>query len=257
MAKTRYNPAIHHRRSIRLPGYDYTRPGAYFVTLCVQDRRCVLGEIRRGAMVFSEWGRIVAQTWTWLRDQYPYVALDVWVVMPNHFHGIIVLTDDVRGMGASVAGVGTSVAGVGAFFARVGASVVDVGASVAGVGASVVDVGARRDAPLRYDAPQPDAPPIKRKPLGQLIGAFKTVSTKHINAMQGTPGTRFWQRDYYEHIVRDERDLERIRRYIINNPRRWQEDRDNLTNIRRLPPPSVVEDYLRDMEGYAEDGEER
>lgn len=74
------------------------------MTLCVEDRRCVLGTIRHGAMVLSDVGRIVAQAWTWLRDQYPYVELDMWVGMPNHFHGIIVLTDDVPETGASVAG---------------------------------------------------------------------------------------------------------------------------------------------------------
>jgi REP element-mobilizing transposase RayT len=176
MATTRYNPEKHHRRSIRLKGYDYAQSGAYFVTLCVQDRMCVLGDIVRNAMVFSDWGRIVAQSWTWLRDQYAYVDLDAWVVMPNHLHGIIAI------------------------------------------------VGAHRDAPL------PDTP-SKRKPLGQLIGAFKTVSTKRINLMRGTPGAKFWQRNYYEHIVRDERDMARIRQYIIDNPRRWTEDREKPINV--------------------------
>lgn len=79
-----YDPEKHHRRSIRLAGYDYATPGAYFVTLCVRDRVCALGNIVRDSMVLSDWGRVVAQTWTWLRDQYPYVDLDVWVIMPNH-----------------------------------------------------------------------------------------------------------------------------------------------------------------------------
>ena len=192
--RTKYNPEIHHRRSIRLAGYDYAQPGAYFVTLCVQDRLCLLGEIAHKAMTFSDWGRIAAQSWTWLRDQYPYVSLDVWVVMPNHLHGIIVLLDDA--------------------------------------------VGARHDAPLR------------RKPLGQLVGAFKTTCTKKINQLQGTPSAKFWQRNYYEHIVRDERDMARIRQYIIDNPRRWEEDRDNPANIRQWSPPATVDDYLSDMARY-------
>lgn len=192
-----YDPQKHHRRSIRLKGYDYASPGAYFVTLCVQDRVCALGNIVHRAMVFSDFGRIVVQSWLWLREQYPYVDLDVWAVMPNHLHGIIVILDN------------------------------DV-------------IRASCDA-----SRQPT--PIKRKPLGQLIGAFKTVSTKRINGMRHTPGAKFWQRNYYEHIVRDENDSARIRRYIINNPSKWQTDRDNLDNVRKLPPPSQVEDYLAEM----------
>jgi REP element-mobilizing transposase RayT len=196
MGKTKYNPEIHHRRSIRLKGYDYGQPGAYFVTLCVQDRVCVLGEIVRDAMTLSDWGRIAAQSWLWLEEQYPHVALDVWVVMPNHLHGIVILLDDD----------------------------------------AVIE--ARHDAPRRH------------KPLGQLIGAFKTTCTKRINQLRGTPGTKFWQRNYYEHIVRDARDMARIRQYIIDNPRRWKEDVDNPANTRQLPFPTTVNAYLADAAHY-------
>jgi len=68
------------------------------------------------------------------------------------------------------------------------------------------------------------APTKKRKPLGRLIGAFKTVSTKQINAIQDTPGTRLWQRNYYEHIIRNDHDLDRVREYVINNPKNWEND---------------------------------
>jgi putative transposase len=167
-----YDPAKHHRRSIRLKGYDYAQPGAYFVTICVRERECALGDVVDGGMVLNDLGEIVCESWSWLAEQYPYVTLDEWVVMPNHLHGIIIIDDD-DGRGAS-----------------------------------------RRT-------------PTKRKPLGQLVGAFKTVSTKRINQIHDNAGTLFWQRGFYEHIVRNERELDAIRQYITDNPLKWELDRDN------------------------------
>jgi REP element-mobilizing transposase RayT len=172
-----YDPHKHHRRSIRLKGYDYTRDGYYFVTICVQNRQCVLGEVVNGEMILSPYGQIVADTWLWLAAQYGYVLLGEWVIMPNHLHGIIILADD--------------------------------------------PVGAVREPPLRKTAPTT----TKRKPLGRLIGAFKTVSTKEINKHRDTPGVRFWQRDFYERIIRNEREYQAIQTYIRNNPITWQEDK--------------------------------
>lgn len=84
----------HNRRSIRLKGYDYTRDGVYFVTICTRGRACVFGSVVDGETRLNEYGRAVADCWTWLAERYPYVHLDQWVVMPNHTHGIIVITDD-------------------------------------------------------------------------------------------------------------------------------------------------------------------
>lgn len=168
-----YDPARHHRRSIRLKDYDYTQAGAYFVTLCTQHWACVLGDVIDDEMQLSVTGTIVAETWEWLAQQYPYVILDAYVVMPNHVHGIIVIKD--------------------------------------------TNVGAVREPPQQ----------MPRKPLGRLIGVFKTVSTKRINTLNATPGLVFWQRNYYEHIIRHEDALNRIRRYIIHNPMKWTLDREN------------------------------
>lgn len=118
-----YNPEKHHRRSIRLKGYDYSQAGAYYVTICTQNRACLFGDIVGGEMRLNDTG--------------------------------------------------------------------------------------------------------KRKPIGRLIGAFKTVSTKHINIMRGTPGIPVWQRNYYEHIIRNDTSLNRIRAYIVNNPIQWELDMEN------------------------------
>ncbi len=163
------------RRSVRLKGYDYARPGWYYVTVCTVDRVCNLGRVEDGRVILSEWGHIVSETWEWIPSRYPYVDLDDSVVMPDHLHGILIINPVFRR-------------------------------------------GVSRNAPTE---------PPKIKPLGQLIGAFKTVSTKKINEMRGTPGSAFWQRNYYEHIIRNQQDLNRIRAYIRNNPLRWWLDRED------------------------------
>ncbi len=169
-----YGPHIHHRRSIRLPGYDYTAAGGYFITICTQHRECLFGEVVNGEMRLNEAGTMVAECWQWLPTQYPQVEIDVWVVMPNHFHGILFIADAGR--------------------------------------------GGSRTAPTIQ---------TREKPLGRLIGAFKTVSTKRLNLLRHTPGMPLWQRNYYEHIIRNEDDLNAICHYIANNPLRWAEDENN------------------------------
>jgi len=175
----KFNPKIHHRHSIRLKGYDYSQAGAYFVTIVAWQREMIFGVIVEGEMVLNEFGEIVSEKWQWLESHYPFVELGVWVVMPNHFHGILVIHDDRR--------------------------------------------GGSRSAPT----------PTKRKPLGGLIGAFKTVSTKHINLLRDTEGQVVWQRNYYEHIIRDEREMDRITRYIESNPAAWAKDAENPDSVNR------------------------
>ena len=178
-----YDPNRHHRHSIRLKGYDYSQAGAYFVTIVTRNRECLFGEVVDGEMRLDAVGQIVAESWQWLAAQYDYVTLDAWVVMPNHLHGIIVITDGAGG-------------GRGDDGGRVGL----------------------RTAPTA---------PAKRKTVGRLVGAFKTVSTKRINEQRGAPGAQVWQRNYYEHIIRDQASLNRIREYIQNNPAQWTLDREN------------------------------
>ena len=86
-----FDPDRHHRRSPRLQGYDYSRPGAYFVTVCVHGRMCLLGDVAGGEVCLSEAGKMVLQTWRELPEHYPGVSIDAAVVMPNHFHGIVIL----------------------------------------------------------------------------------------------------------------------------------------------------------------------
>ncbi len=155
------------RKSLRLKQYDYRQDGAYFVTVCVSNRDCILGRVVNDQMRLNSLGQTVADSLIWLARQYPYVELDECVVMPNHVHAILVLT------------------------------------------------GGSQNAPGRI------------KTLGSLVAAFKSRSASSINTVRTTRGVRVWQRGFYEHVVRDETDLERIRSYIRDNPAGWASDDEN------------------------------
>lgn len=179
----KYDSFKHHRRSIRLKGYDYTQAGVYFVTICVAQRECLFGEIVDGEMRLNEYGRIVAEEWARTATMRSNVELGEFVVMPNHAHGIIVLTDN--------------------------------------------DVGARRRlAPTTEQFGKPIA-----GSLPTIIRAFKSAVTYRINILRQTSGAPVWQRNYWEHIIRNERELERIRAYIINNPANWSIDEENPSSM--------------------------
>jgi putative transposase len=156
------------RRRLRLRDYGYSRPGAYFITLCSHHRACLFGNIEAGIIETNPWGRVVAETWREQMDAPGHIRTDEWVLMPNHFHALVLIE---------------------------------------------WEEGGSRAAPTRT--------------LGTIINAFKTVSAKRLNQLRGTPGVPVWQRNYYEHIVRTEGELERIRNYITDNPAKWDEDSEN------------------------------
>ncbi|MBI2487874.1 MAG: transposase [Deltaproteobacteria bacterium] len=187
-----YDPEKHHRRSIRLKEYDYSQAGAYFVTVCTQNRECLFGGIVDGQMRLTDAGQMVQTTWDELPKHYTGIDIDEFVVMPNHVHGIILIQD---------------------------------------VGAG------------------PGACPNKGQPQGvtstlslpDVVHRFKSITTtryRHGVAQKcwsPFPG-RLWQRNYYEHIIRNEDDLLDIREYITNNPSRWSEDENNPINFKEGQP---------------------
>jgi putative transposase len=178
-----YDKRKHHRRSIRLPDHDYTSPGACFVTICVRGGECLLGEVVDDEMQLNEWGQIAWDCWQAIPEHFDHVEPDAFVIMPNHVHGIIVISDRV---------------------------------------------GAQHAAPL--PAPLPATVPqlrtnVEPGSLGAIVRSYKSAVTKRINQLRDRPGTPFWQRNYWEHIIRNEASLNRIRGYIENNPARWAEDR--------------------------------
>jgi len=185
----KYNPQKHHRHSIRLKEYDYSQAGAYFVTLVAQDRACLFGEIVNEEMVLNAAGKMVKTVWESMSTRFPNIELGTYIIMPNHFHGIVVIHEDV---GATL-------------------------------------VVALDDPPANRAGMNPAPTGMARPTLGNIIGAFKSITTheyiKGVETLGWPPfNKRVWQRNYYEHIIRDDGEWNRIHLYIESNPVRWAND---------------------------------
>lgn len=194
-----YEPQKHHRRSIRLKGYDYTQAGAYFVTLCIRNRECLLGEIIQGIMHLSPFGRIVGKEWYRTATARRNVELDAFVIMPNHIHGIIILIDTNR----------NPLRATQRYLPVCSPDFIERVAPTAGI----------MDKPLLKG-------PLSGS-LGAMVGQFKSLSGKRINRLRRTPGVQVWQRDFYDHIIHRSASLHAIQRYIVENPLHWTDDTEN------------------------------
>ena len=170
-----FNRDINHRRSIRLRDYDYSGAGAYFVTICAVNRECLFGEVLDGSMQPNEAGLIVEECWQTIPHHFSHIDLDEMAVMPNHIHGIIVLTPGTACRAPTVESFGCPVAGS----------------------------------------------------LPTIVRSFKSAVTKRINELRENRGAPVWQRNYYEHVIRDENDLHSIRQYIADNPVKWADDENH------------------------------
>jgi len=215
-----YDSARRHRRSIRLQRFDYVSAGAYFVTLCTKDRACVL--------IDPVIAGIINDVWQALPGRFPTIELDEFVVMPNHVHLIVwLLASDTVGAGLAPAQIIPAHAAPSSDWARLAL------------------------APTEWRIPQPDKTNLCPS-LGEVIGTFKslvfTVYLDWIESHDPARRAKFWQRNYYEHVIRSDPELNAIRRYIQANPIHWNEDRDNVENIRRLQVPASVDEYLEDVQ---------
>jgi putative transposase len=185
-----------HRRSIRLPGYDYTQAGAYFVTICTHGGECLFDDPALCGVVETAWQA--------LPRHFARLSLDARSVMPNHVHGILILSD------TNMVGARHSPAGLPR---RQASHLVE--------SPSTTEGPSRNASPLRMPSGAPSGS------LGAILGNFKSTTARRINRIRKTPGMPVWQRNYYEHIIRTERALSAIRGYIIDNPARWRLDRYN------------------------------
>ena len=171
----KYNPNIHHRRSIRLKGYDYSQAGLYFVTICAKNRECLFGNITNNIMILNEAGKMIKNEWMKLPKRFQNIQLHEFIVMPNHFHAILEIAGETL----------------------------------------VV-------APNNVVAP-------KSSTLGDMVGAFESITTvEYIRGVKNNNWPPFdgklWQRNYWEHIIRNYNEYSRIAHYIINNPTKWKND---------------------------------
>lgn len=177
-----YNSDKHHRRSIRLKNYDYSRAGLYFVTVCTQDKVNLFGSITDGEMNLNDAGQVVREEWEKSEKIRKEIKLHEYIIMPNHFHAIVEI----------------------------------VGAN----GRSPVQLSS----PVQSRLPMPH---MQAKSLGSLIAGFKSSTSKKINIIRKKPRFLVWQRNYWEHIVRNNDEFARIQNYIIENPKMWNNDKLN------------------------------
>ena len=175
------------RHSIRLRDYDYSEPGAYFLTVCTKERERLFGEINQGEMKLNGAGKIVQSIWVQLPKRFPNIELNEFVIMPNHVHGIISILD----------------LNVGAGFPR--------------------PIKMSNNPSVRGAV----TAPLQSGSLGQIVAYFKYQSTKQINLLRNMPGVPIWQRNYYEHVIRDEHELFEMRQYTQENPLKWDLDPEN------------------------------
>jgi len=230
----KYNPQIHHRRSIRLKGYDYSQAGLYFITICVQNREHLFGKIVDGEMILNDAGKMVEKEWVDLKNRFPNIELHEFIVMPNHFHGIIQIVDNIDTMGRIQIGQsgkpqsGRPRIGQPQGIAPTPRPVNTVGAIPCGcpvhgcpvhgspVHTAVVDNGI--------------ATPKNKKTIGDIMDAFKSIATvlyiRGVKTLDWQPfNKKLWQRNYHEHIIRNNGEYQYIANYIVNSPANWQHDK--------------------------------
>ncbi len=195
----KYNPEIHHRRSVRLKGYDYAKEGMYFVTICCQDRIHFFGEVKNQEMQLNDFGKIAFEEWEKLPERWPNLALGAYQIMPNHMHGVLLINhpsipDDL-------------------FTAVHSEYLKERGSSLAS-----------REIPFsKFQW-------ANRPYLGQIIGAYKSiVSTTCLKLHKETHPDiwldKIWQRSFDDRIIRNQEAFDKIADYIIKNPAKWEEDK--------------------------------
>ncbi len=164
-------------KSIRLPDWDYSSNGAYYITICTKNRECLLGNIVDEKMILNDLGEIVKQCWYDLPNHYANCKLDEFVIMPDHIHGIVIIDND----------------------------------------AVSIHVEAIHELPLQKSSRKSR----RKMTIPLIIGRFKMQTTKLFHEIKNT-SEKLWQRDYFEHIIRNEIELNQKRKYIINNPLKWK-----------------------------------
>ena len=190
---TKFDPKIHYRRSIRLPGYDYSSAGAYFVTIVTWQRDCLFGDVVNGEMVLNDLGQIADECWRAIPEHFSNVELGAYIIMPNHAHGIIVIQAE------------------------------ELHNEVGAQHCSAPTTLATNENPHKIN--------VKPGSLGAIVRSFKSAVSYRINKEHNATG--IWQRNYHEHIIRNDREMGNIWRYIEANPVNWPDDEENPRNIKR------------------------
>jgi REP element-mobilizing transposase RayT len=197
----KYDPSKHHRRSTRLKGHGYTQAGVYVITLVTESRAHLFGAVVNDEMMLNECGIIALEEWMASGDIRKEIELDAYVIMPNHMHGIVAIVDD---------------------------AVVASGERPMNDLVEPIRRGIRRmpdGEECDRRSPLPNGPAAKS--IGAWVAGYKSSVTRRIRALPGMTDTKVWQRNYHDHIIRNERELNAYRKYIEENPLRWALDREN------------------------------
>jgi putative transposase len=198
----KYDNDQYRHKSIRLKGYDYTQSGAYFVTICSQDKKNLFSQIVDGNVILNEFGKIIENEWVKTGQIRKNVIIDEYVIMPNHLHGIIIIKNDHDDRRGTLRHADDRNAD-------------DYNGTLQRASTSNIESFGK---PVFGSLPT-------------IVRSFKSTTTKQINELRNMPEIPLWQRNYYEHVVRNDDDLNEIREYIINNPLKWDLDKENPSNI--------------------------
>jgi putative transposase len=245
MENKQYNPQIHHRRSIRLKGYDYSQRGAYFITICVQDRACLFGRVVNGQMELNDAGKMIEKWWQKIPEKFPDIELGEYTVMPNHFHAVVlnrgvgsdprvrpcvtrITGSDPRVRPCDTGDTGDGIVNLDAGENSTMGAEIDRGAGMDNIGGT--DIGRTHGAAPTDDNAGDILGEHVGSPLHRVVQWFKTMTTnEYIRGVKTLDWPRFngklWQRNYYEHIIRNETSYLTISNYIINNPAKWDTDK--------------------------------
>jgi len=257
----KYNPNTHHRRSIRLKGYDYSQAGLYFITICCENRKYRFGKIENNEMILNELGNIAYDEWVKLAERFPKFELDVFQIMPNHIHGVILL-NGVVGAGFTPA-QNTDTQNNDNTIEQPEIGQPEIGKPKIGqpeigqlqngqpengqpeieqpeIGQTEIEqpqngqpeIGQTEIGQLQNGQPEIGQPqgiaPTTTSTVGDIIGAYKSLVAngcleifKSKNKIMG----KLWQRNFYENIIRNPQSYQRISDYIINNPAKWSDDK--------------------------------
>ncbi len=224
-----YNPEKHHRRSIRLKEYDYSSGGGYYLTIDSNNRECLFGEVTNKEMIPNEAGLVVRKCWLEIPSHYPNVVLDEFIVMPNHVHGIVFIVDESsmskrskRSVGAEYLQPCSKKNTVSGLSGNRVENIQPLHGSCSNTNADSVLPG------KRVEGVQPKLNRFQKVipgSIGSIVRGLKIGVTKWFR--QNTDVYTVWQRNYYEHVIRNEQELNSIREYILNNPLRWELDREH------------------------------
>lgn len=191
------------KNSLRLENYNYSNSGAYFITICSYKRKEIFGEIENGLMHLNNVGKIIQTSWYQIPENYDNIKLDDFVIMPNHIHGIIWIVGAIHES------------------PETNHKIRQMPETNHTIHESPEDDPSQnnrviRELPLRIER--------RKMLLSKIIGRFKMNSSKLINNICNSKGAHVWQRSYYDHIIRNEEDLNNTKQYIQNNPLNWETD---------------------------------